>query len=182
MGLLSPYVIIDLSNASRTWHSVCLLPVFHYIVLPYPVVFIDTYFLSQVSEVQMHESGSEPTRHTTPGSQTENGNNTENESRLKSSQTPPPEAPRVSHSQLRPLNTSALVFKGILFFYKSCRTYSIWSEHISQKYDIVMMPYTCRAESVSCLIDKKFTRKLSRSSFDGWSVFFSWFFAPAFQM
>ncbi|XP_040009720.1 forkhead box protein P1-B-like isoform X2 [Xiphias gladius] len=43
----------------------------------------------------MHESGSEPTSHTIPASQTENGSHTENESRLSSSQTPPPEAPRV---------------------------------------------------------------------------------------
>lgn len=43
----------------------------------------------------MHESGSEPTSHTIPASQTENGNNIENDSRLRSSQTPPPEAPRV---------------------------------------------------------------------------------------
>uniref|UniRef100_A0A8D0ANW7 Forkhead box protein P1-B-like n=1 Tax=Sander lucioperca TaxID=283035 RepID=A0A8D0ANW7_SANLU len=42
----------------------------------------------------MHESGSEPT-HTIPASQTENGNTSENESRVRSSQTPPPEAPRV---------------------------------------------------------------------------------------
>ncbi|TMS16763.1 hypothetical protein E3U43_014056 [Larimichthys crocea] len=46
----------------------------------------------------MHESGSEPRSHTIPASQTENGNNTENESRLRSSQTPPPEAPRVPAS------------------------------------------------------------------------------------
>lgn len=46
----------------------------------------------------MHESGSEPTSHTIPAIQTENGNNTENESRLRSSQTPPPEAPRVTVS------------------------------------------------------------------------------------
>lgn len=58
--------------------------------------FIDFYFFSQVSEVQMHESGSEPTSHTIPANQTEIGNNTENESRLRSSQTPPAEAPRVS--------------------------------------------------------------------------------------
>ncbi|KAG7221575.1 hypothetical protein INR49_017106 [Caranx melampygus] len=45
----------------------------------------------------MHESGSEPTSHAIPASQTENGSHTENESRLSSSQTPPPppEAPRV---------------------------------------------------------------------------------------
>uniref|UniRef100_A0A3Q4BAF9 Fork-head domain-containing protein n=1 Tax=Mola mola TaxID=94237 RepID=A0A3Q4BAF9_MOLML len=43
----------------------------------------------------MHESGSEPTSHTIPANQTESGNNTENESRLRSSQTPPAEAPRV---------------------------------------------------------------------------------------
>ncbi|XP_070695697.1 forkhead box protein P1-B-like isoform X4 [Pempheris klunzingeri] len=43
----------------------------------------------------MHESGSERTSHTIPASQTQNGNNTENESRLRSSQTPPSEAPRV---------------------------------------------------------------------------------------
>uniref|UniRef100_A0A3B5B640 Forkhead box P1 n=1 Tax=Stegastes partitus TaxID=144197 RepID=A0A3B5B640_9TELE len=43
----------------------------------------------------MHESRSEPTSHTIQASQTENGNHTENESRLRSSQTPPPEAPRI---------------------------------------------------------------------------------------
>ncbi|XP_053281332.1 forkhead box protein P1-B isoform X1 [Pleuronectes platessa] len=48
-----------------------------------------------VSEVQMHESGSEPTSHTTPASQTEFESRTENESRLSSSLSPPPEAPRV---------------------------------------------------------------------------------------
>ncbi|XP_034733265.1 forkhead box protein P1-B-like isoform X1 [Etheostoma cragini] len=48
----------------------------------------------EVIEVQMHESGSEPA-HTIPASQTENGNTSENESRVRSSQTPPPEAPRV---------------------------------------------------------------------------------------
>ncbi|XP_068996944.1 forkhead box protein P1-like isoform X2 [Embiotoca jacksoni] len=42
----------------------------------------------------MHESRSEPTSHTIQTTQTENGNHTENESRLRSSQTPPPEAPR----------------------------------------------------------------------------------------
>ncbi|XP_028265787.1 forkhead box protein P1-B-like isoform X2 [Parambassis ranga] len=42
----------------------------------------------------MHESRSESTSHTIQASQTENGNHTENESRLRSSQTPP-EAPRV---------------------------------------------------------------------------------------
>uniref|UniRef100_A0A3P8TK37 Fork-head domain-containing protein n=1 Tax=Amphiprion percula TaxID=161767 RepID=A0A3P8TK37_AMPPE len=43
----------------------------------------------------MHESRSEPTSHTIQASQTENGNHTENESRLRSNQTPPPEAPRI---------------------------------------------------------------------------------------
>ncbi|XP_061591447.1 forkhead box protein P1-B-like isoform X2 [Cololabis saira] len=42
----------------------------------------------------MHESRSEPAGHTIQASQTENRNHTENESRLKSSQTPPPDAPR----------------------------------------------------------------------------------------
>ncbi|XP_029290861.1 forkhead box protein P1-B-like isoform X2 [Cottoperca gobio] len=40
----------------------------------------------------MHESGSEPTSYFI---QTENGNNSENESRVRSSQPPPPEAPQV---------------------------------------------------------------------------------------
>ncbi|KAM3871610.1 forkhead box protein P1-B-like [Diretmus argenteus] len=43
----------------------------------------------------MHESGSDQTSHTSPAIQTENRNNTENENRLSSSQTPPPEAPWV---------------------------------------------------------------------------------------
>ncbi|XP_056279649.1 forkhead box protein P1-B-like isoform X2 [Pseudoliparis swirei] len=43
----------------------------------------------------MHESGSEPTSHFIPASQTENGNNSENESRVRSGQSPPPQAPRV---------------------------------------------------------------------------------------
>ncbi|XP_006794288.1 forkhead box protein P1-B-like isoform X3 [Neolamprologus brichardi] len=43
----------------------------------------------------MHESRSDPTSHTIQTNQTENGNHTENECRLRSSQTPPPEAPRV---------------------------------------------------------------------------------------
>ncbi|XP_037539936.1 forkhead box protein P1-B [Nematolebias whitei] len=43
----------------------------------------------------MHESRSEPAGHTTQTSQAESRNPTENESRLKSSQTPPAEAPRV---------------------------------------------------------------------------------------
>uniref|UniRef100_G3NGK6 Fork-head domain-containing protein n=1 Tax=Gasterosteus aculeatus TaxID=69293 RepID=G3NGK6_GASAC len=51
-----------------------------------------------LSEVQMHESGSEPTSHIIPASQTENGNNSENGSRVRSSQTPPPEAPQVPES------------------------------------------------------------------------------------
>ncbi|XP_037334183.1 forkhead box protein P1-B-like isoform X1 [Pungitius pungitius] len=51
-----------------------------------------------LSEVQMHESGSEPTSHIIPAIQTENGNNSENGSRVRSSQTPPPEAPQVPES------------------------------------------------------------------------------------
>ncbi|KAK5895007.1 hypothetical protein CesoFtcFv8_011639 [Champsocephalus esox] len=43
----------------------------------------------------MHESGSEPTSHVIPASQTENGNTIENESGVRGSQTPPAEAPRV---------------------------------------------------------------------------------------
>uniref|UniRef100_A0A1A8N2B2 Forkhead box P1a n=2 Tax=Nothobranchius pienaari TaxID=704102 RepID=A0A1A8N2B2_9TELE len=43
----------------------------------------------------MHESRSEPAGHTIQASQTESRNPTENESRLKSLQTAPPEAPRV---------------------------------------------------------------------------------------
>ncbi|KAM4609733.1 forkhead box protein P1-like isoform 2-T2 [Polymixia lowei] len=46
----------------------------------------------------MHESGSDQTSHTSPAIQTENGNNTEDENRLSSSQTPPPEVPRVPAS------------------------------------------------------------------------------------
>lgn len=95
----------------------------------------------------MHESGSEPTRHTIPASQIENGNNTENESRLRSSQTPPPEAPRVSHSQLQLLNTSALVFKSTPF-YKCGNICSAEYLHIPQKHDIMMTPYIRRAEMV----------------------------------
>lgn len=83
-----------------------------YVTFFFPSVCSYSYFPSpQVTEVQMHESGSEPRSHTIPASQTENGNNTENESRLRSSQTPPPEAPRVSHSSCIPLRTSALVLK-----------------------------------------------------------------------
>lgn len=62
----------------------------------YLSISIHMHFLSQLSEVQMHESGSEPTSHIIPASQTENGNNSENGSRVRSSQTPPPEAPQVS--------------------------------------------------------------------------------------
>lgn len=53
----------------------------------------------QVSEVQMHESRSEPAGHTVQANPGENRHNHENEGRLKSGQTPPPppEAPRVSH-------------------------------------------------------------------------------------
>ncbi|XP_056129866.1 forkhead box protein P1-B-like isoform X2 [Lampris incognitus] len=47
----------------------------------------------------MHESGSDQTSHTSPAIQTENGTFTENESRLSSSQTPPPEASWVNPSQ-----------------------------------------------------------------------------------
>lgn len=50
----------------------------------------------------MHESGSEPTSHTTPAVQTENRNNAENESRLRSSTTPPPEAPKGPVSMMTP--------------------------------------------------------------------------------
>ncbi|XP_034394294.1 forkhead box protein P1-B-like isoform X2 [Cyclopterus lumpus] len=52
----------------------------------------------------MHESGSEPTSHFIPANQTENGNNSENESRVRSSQSPPPEAQRfpVSVSMMTP--------------------------------------------------------------------------------
>lgn len=89
-------------------HKVCLYWIF--IIQLYPVVFHYINFLSQVSEVQMHESGSETTSHTITAIHTENGNSSENESRLRSGQTPPPEAPRVSHSQLHLLNTSAFLF------------------------------------------------------------------------
>lgn len=91
------------SHSSVTW-----LRVFLCFILVCPAAFINAHFLSKVSEVQMHESGSEPTSHTIPASHTENGNNTENESRLRSNQTPPPEAPRVSHFQLHLRNTSTL--------------------------------------------------------------------------
>ncbi|XP_068453563.1 forkhead box protein P1-like isoform X2 [Clinocottus analis] len=46
----------------------------------------------------MHESGSEPTSHFIPASQTENRTNSENESRVRSGQSPPPEAPRIPAS------------------------------------------------------------------------------------
>ncbi|XP_036068704.1 forkhead box protein P1-B isoform X2 [Oryzias melastigma] len=54
----------------------------------------------QVSEVQMHESRSEPAGHTVQANPGENRHNHENEGRLKSGQTPPPppEAPRVPAS------------------------------------------------------------------------------------
>ncbi|KAM8862596.1 forkhead box protein P1-like isoform 2-T2 [Spinachia spinachia] len=51
-----------------------------------------------LSEVQMHESGSEPTSHILPALQTENRNLSENGSRVRSSQTPPAEAPQVPES------------------------------------------------------------------------------------
>ncbi|XP_061700266.1 forkhead box protein P1-like isoform X2 [Syngnathoides biaculeatus] len=51
-----------------------------------------------VSEVQMHESGSEPTSHAIPAVRTQNGKNAENDSRLRSGHTPPPESPRVPTS------------------------------------------------------------------------------------
>ncbi|XP_033943411.1 forkhead box protein P1-B-like isoform X3 [Pseudochaenichthys georgianus] len=52
----------------------------------------------------MHESGSEPTSHVIPASQTENGNTIENESGVRGSQTPLAEAPRfpVSVSMMTP--------------------------------------------------------------------------------
>ncbi|XP_033982193.1 forkhead box protein P1-B-like isoform X2 [Trematomus bernacchii] len=50
----------------------------------------------------MHESGSEPTSHVIPASQTENGNNIENESGVRGSQTPHAEAPRVPVSMMTP--------------------------------------------------------------------------------
>lgn len=53
-------------------------------------------FVSQVSGVQMHESGSEPTSHAIPAVRTQNGKNAENDTRLRSGHTPPPESPRVS--------------------------------------------------------------------------------------
>ncbi|XP_061840941.1 forkhead box protein P1-like isoform X1 [Nerophis lumbriciformis] len=43
----------------------------------------------------MHESGSEPTSQAIRAVRTQNGNNVENESRLRSGQTPPSESPRV---------------------------------------------------------------------------------------
>lgn len=64
----------------------------------------------------MHESGSEPTSHTIPAAKTENRNNAENESRLRGSESPPPEAPRVSHSPLDPFqtfNTNIMSNKGL---------------------------------------------------------------------
>lgn len=69
---------------------------------------------SQVSGVQMHESGSEPTSHTIPANQTENGNNSENESGLRGSQTPPAEAPRVSHFLLHCFTLHAQFLKAAL--------------------------------------------------------------------
>ncbi|KAM9828823.1 forkhead box protein P1-B-like isoform X1 [Syngnathus typhle] len=46
----------------------------------------------------MHESGSEPTSHAIPAVRTQNGKNAENDSRLRSGHTPPPESPRVPTS------------------------------------------------------------------------------------
>ncbi|XP_055020367.1 forkhead box protein P1-B-like isoform X2 [Boleophthalmus pectinirostris] len=43
----------------------------------------------------MHESGSEPASHSIPAIKIENGHSSENESRVRGSHTPPPEAPRV---------------------------------------------------------------------------------------
>lgn len=63
---------------------------------------------SQVTEVQMHESGSEPGSHTIAASQTENVNHSENESGLRGSHTPPAEAPRVSHFLLHCLTLRSL--------------------------------------------------------------------------
>lgn len=96
-------------HIQKKQHSVCLFPVLHCHVLLYPVVLICSHLHSQVIEVQMHESGSEPTSHTIPANQTENGNNTENESRLRSSQTPPAEAPRVRRFQLHCSAHQALI-------------------------------------------------------------------------
>ncbi|XP_051280621.1 forkhead box protein P1 isoform X2 [Dicentrarchus labrax] len=75
----------------------CIIGLFQSLLLHFSQK-MDLLSPSQFSEVQMHESGSEPTIHAIPASQTENGNNTENESRLRSNQTPPPEAPRVPAS------------------------------------------------------------------------------------
>ncbi|XP_051912475.1 forkhead box protein P1-B-like isoform X3 [Hippocampus zosterae] len=46
----------------------------------------------------MHESGSEPTSHAIPAVRTQNGKNAENDTRLRSGHTPPPESPRVPAS------------------------------------------------------------------------------------
>nr|XP_057907976.1 forkhead box protein P1-B-like isoform X1 [Doryrhamphus excisus] len=46
----------------------------------------------------MHESGSEPTSHVIPAVRTQNGKNADNDSRLRSGHTPPPESPRVPAS------------------------------------------------------------------------------------
>lgn len=62
----------------------------------------------------MHESGSEPTSHTIPANQTENGNNSENESGLRGSQTPPAEAPRVSHFLLHCFTLHSQFLKAAL--------------------------------------------------------------------
>ncbi|XP_033825317.1 forkhead box protein P1-B-like isoform X2 [Periophthalmus magnuspinnatus] len=43
----------------------------------------------------MHESGSEPASHSIPAIKIENGHSSENESRVRGSHTPPPEAPRI---------------------------------------------------------------------------------------
>uniref|UniRef100_A0AAV2LZZ1 Fork-head domain-containing protein n=1 Tax=Knipowitschia caucasica TaxID=637954 RepID=A0AAV2LZZ1_KNICA len=48
-----------------------------------------------VSDVQMHETGSEPASHSIPASKIDNGHNGENESRVRGSHTPTQEAPRV---------------------------------------------------------------------------------------
>ncbi|MEQ2191209.1 hypothetical protein XENOCAPTIV_023775, partial [Xenoophorus captivus] len=61
-----------------------------------------------VSEVQMHESQSDPAGHTIQAIHIESRNTTENESQLKSSQTPPPEAPGVSHPHKHLFSPSAL--------------------------------------------------------------------------
>lgn len=73
--------------------------------------FFSSLFFLQASEVQMHESQSDPAGHTIQAIHIESRNPSENESRVKSSQTSPPEVAGVSRPHGRSFSPSELALQ-----------------------------------------------------------------------